>query len=64
MEYSQTVNLPRTNFSMKANLVQKEPQFLKMWEAIGIYKKQLEKEASRLLIFYMTVLLMPMEKSM
>lgn len=43
MDYSQTVNLPKTGFSMKAGLVQKEPQTIKMWEAIGLYNKQLEK---------------------
>ncbi len=48
MEYSQTVNLPKTNFSMKAGLVQKEPEYLKKWEDMGIYKKQLEKRKNSL----------------
>jgi len=38
MDYKKTLNLPKTNFSMKANLVQKEPEILKHWDDIGIYK--------------------------
>jgi isoleucyl-tRNA synthetase len=43
MEYTQTVNLPKTDFSMKANLTQKEPEYLKRWEVMGLYQKQQEK---------------------
>ncbi len=43
MDYSQTVNLPKTDFSMKAGLVQKEPEYVKKWQNIGIYRKQQEK---------------------
>ena len=32
MEYRNTLNLPKTAFSMKANLVQNEPKILKVWE--------------------------------
>ncbi len=42
-DYSKTINLPKTNFSMKANLLQKEPQFIKFWQEKQIYKKLLEK---------------------
>jgi isoleucyl-tRNA synthetase len=45
MDYSKTVNLPNTPFSMKANLVEKEPKILEMWEKNRIYFKQLEKRA-------------------
>jgi isoleucyl-tRNA synthetase len=34
-----TLNLPRTAFSMKAKLAQKEPEILKKWDAIGLYAK-------------------------
>ncbi|URA11308.1 isoleucine--tRNA ligase [Thermospira aquatica] len=45
MDYSKTVNLPNTPFSMKANLVEKEPKIIEMWEKNRIYFKQLEKRA-------------------
>ncbi|MCX7956439.1 MAG: isoleucine--tRNA ligase [Endomicrobia bacterium] len=43
LDYSSTVNLPKTNFSMKANLIQKEPNLIKFWEEKDVYKKLLEK---------------------
>jgi isoleucyl-tRNA synthetase len=46
MDYSKTVNLPNTPFSMKANLIEKEPKIIEMWEKNRIYFKQLEKRAS------------------
>lgn len=39
-----TLNLPKTSFSMKANLLQMEPRFQKRWEDIDIFKSQLELE--------------------
>ena len=33
------INLPKTAFSMKANLPIKEPEFLKFWEKINLYKE-------------------------
>jgi len=33
------INLPKTSFSMKANLPNKEPQILKNWEKLDLYKK-------------------------
>lgn len=42
MDYKATLNLPQTNFQMKANLVNKEPEMLKFWEEKEIYKKTLE----------------------
>ena len=39
MEYKSTLNLPKTNFSMKANLVEKEPLILKKWLEEDIYGK-------------------------
>lgn len=43
MDYSQTLNLPKTDFPMKANLPEREPEFLKFWEDIDIYRKVQEK---------------------
>jgi isoleucyl-tRNA synthetase len=38
MDYKDTINLPKTSFKMKANLPQREPDILKFWEKIDIYK--------------------------
>ena len=38
MDYKQTLNLPKTSFPMKANLVKKEPEILKKWEQEHIYE--------------------------
>ena len=37
-DYSKTVNLPKTDFQMKANLAQREPSFIKEWQEGEIYK--------------------------
>jgi len=37
--YRDTLNLPKTSFSMKANLVQREPQMRKEWSKMDIYSK-------------------------
>jgi isoleucyl-tRNA synthetase len=42
-EYKNTLNLPSTDFPMKANLSQKEPEMLKFWDEKNIYEKMLEK---------------------
>ena len=39
VDVKDTLNLPQTSFSMKAKLAQKEPEILKTWEAIDLYKK-------------------------
>ncbi len=39
MNYKDTLNLPSTKFPMKANLPQKEPEILKFWDEIDLYKK-------------------------
>ena len=39
MDYRATLNLPQTKFQMKANLSQKEPEFLKKWENDDLYGK-------------------------
>ena len=33
------INLPKTSFSMKANLPNKEPEILKIWQKMDLYKK-------------------------
>ena len=37
MDYRHTLNLPKTDFPMKANLAKREPDMLKAWEANGTY---------------------------
>lgn len=39
MDYKNTLNLPRTDFAMKADLVGREPERLKKWEAAGLYTR-------------------------
>ncbi|MBU6409113.1 MAG: isoleucine--tRNA ligase [Verrucomicrobia bacterium] len=38
-DYKNTLNLPRTDFPMKADLVVREPERLEKWERGGIYEK-------------------------
>ena len=38
-DYKNTLNLPRTDFAMKADLVTREPERLKKWEAAQLYNK-------------------------
>lgn len=45
MDYSKTVNLPKTDFPMKANLQSREPQIQRFWEEIDLYRKTQEKPA-------------------
>jgi len=35
----ENINLPKTSFSMKANLPNREPEILKIWEKLDLYKK-------------------------
>ncbi len=37
--YRETVFLPKTSFGMKAGLPQKEPELLKRWQDMGLYKR-------------------------
>ncbi len=39
MDYKATLNLPRTDFPMKADLVSREPERLKKWEGAGLYQQ-------------------------
>ncbi len=38
-DYRDTLNLPRTDFPMRANLPKREPERLKRWEDLGLYGK-------------------------
>ena len=45
MDYSKTVNLPKTDFPMRANLPDREPDYQRFWEEIDLYRASLEKPA-------------------
>jgi isoleucyl-tRNA synthetase len=47
MDYRSTLNLPKTDFPMKANLAKREPDLLNEWETKGIYPKLLEQAKGR-----------------
>lgn len=38
-DYKHTLNLPKTEFPMKANLSQREPDTLKFWQDLNLYQK-------------------------
>ena len=37
MDYKKTLNLPQTDFPMKANLAKREPEILRRWEEMDLY---------------------------
>jgi isoleucyl-tRNA synthetase len=39
MDYKETLNLPKTDFPMKANLVKKEPEMIERWERQKLYDR-------------------------
>ena len=47
MDYKKTLNLPRTSFPMKANLVNREPEVIARWEEQGVYGKVRAARAGR-----------------
>ena len=46
LELKSTLNLPKTDFPMKAKLPEREPEQLAAWEAMGIYQRILESRAN------------------
>ena len=46
-DYSKTLFLPQTDFPMRAGLPQREPEILKRWNEIGLYRRLREKAAGR-----------------
>jgi isoleucyl-tRNA synthetase len=47
MDYRQTLNLPKTEFPMKANLPKREPEMLAVWETKRIYRQITEAAKGR-----------------
>src|SRR5207302_10268145 len=51
--YKDTLNLPRTDFPMKANLAQNEPELLKKWEETRLYQQiQKAREEAELFVLH------------
>ena len=46
-DYSQTLFLPQTEFPMRAGLPQKEPELLKRWQTLDLYKRLRDKAKGR-----------------
>jgi len=47
MDYKDTLNLPKTDFPMKADLAKNEPETLKRWETAGLYAKTMDSGKGR-----------------
>src|SRR4030042_2353595 len=47
MDYRHTLNLPRTDFPMKANLPKREPEMLTAWDRKGIYRQIIQQAKGR-----------------
>ncbi|MBO0345854.1 isoleucine--tRNA ligase [Roseibium sp. CAU 1637] len=46
-DYSLTLNLPKTDYPMRAGLPKKEPELIKRWEEMELYKKLREQGKGR-----------------
>lgn len=46
-DYKETLNLPHTEFPMKANLAQREPAMLDRWNEMDLYRRIGEKNAGK-----------------
>lgn len=47
MDYQKTLNLPKTDFSMRAGLSKKEPQYLAQWKKLDLYEKIKKQSAGQ-----------------
>jgi len=47
MDYKETLNLPQTEFPMRANLAQREPATLARWEGMGLHRRMAENRKGR-----------------
>src|SRR5947199_6914912 len=51
--YKEALNLPKTDFPMKASLTTREPEMLKQWEAAGLYEQiQKTREGAELFVLH------------
>lgn len=47
MDYKESLNLPQTDFPMKANLSKREPEIIAKWEEMGLYDLLREQSKDR-----------------
>ena len=47
MDYNKTINLPKTDFPMRAGLPKREPEMLKRWEDMDLYNELLKKNEGK-----------------
>src|SRR6202158_3958153 len=47
MDYKHTLNLPKTDFPMRANLPQREPAVVARWKDIGLYEQMLRANTGK-----------------
>ncbi len=50
--YKDTVNLPKTNFDMRANAIKREPEIQKLWEENKIYDRLSQNNPGELFILH------------
>lgn len=46
-DYNQTINLPKTDFPMRASLPQREPDMVREWEESGRYQEMINRRQDR-----------------
>ena len=47
MDYNKTINLPQTDFPMRAGLPKREPEMLARWKKIDVYGELLKKNEGK-----------------
>ena len=47
MDYKETLNLPQTEFPMRANLAQREPATLARWDGMDLHRRMAENRKGR-----------------
>ena len=47
MDYNKTINLPKTDFPMRAGLPAREPKMLEKWYAMDLYHELLKKNEGK-----------------
>ena len=47
MDYRSTLHLPQTAFPMRGNLAKREPDFLRRWDEMGLYRRIIARNADK-----------------
>ena len=47
MDYNKTINLPKTDFPMRAGLPKREPEMLRRWNDMDLYREMLKKNEGK-----------------